>query len=79
MTYVNITEAKQKLPELVGLIATEQEDDIVIMLNGKPAAKIIRCTPYPTKRTGRGKGKFIIPDDWDAKDEEIASSFLGAK
>lgn len=65
MTYVSVAEAKEKLPELIGLIATEQEDDITILLHGKLAAKIIRYNPPRKRRAGVGKGKFIIPDNWD--------------
>lgn len=77
MTVMNVAEAQEKLPELVGLVANKQEDDIIIMIDGNAAVKIVRCTPQ--KRTGRGKGKFIIPEDWDAKDEEIMPFFSGVK
>ena len=65
MTYISITEAKEKLPELVGLIATEQEEDVTITINGKPTAKIIRCNPPRKRRMGIADGKFTIPDNWD--------------
>ena len=77
MTVMNVAEAQEKFPELVDLVANKHEDDIIIMINGIPAVKIVRCTPQ--KRTGHGKDKFIIPDDWDAKDEEIMPFFSGAK
>lgn len=65
MTYVSIKEAKEKLPELVGLIATEQEDDVTITIHGKPTAKITRCTPPRKRIMGIADGKFTIPDNWD--------------
>ena len=78
MTYiVSIKEAKEKLPELVGLIATEQEDDAVIMINGKPAAKIVRYEPPRKRIIGIAKGKFKIPseEDWKKMDKEIEEMF----
>ncbi|MBQ3759310.1 MAG: hypothetical protein IJM47_00785 [Synergistaceae bacterium] len=75
MYTVEASDARDKLRELVGLIVSEQEDDIIISVNGIPEVKMTRYEPKVSRRVGVAKGKFIIPDDWDAKDEEIAELF----
>ena len=74
---VEVSDVKDKLPELVGLIVSEQEDDIVISIHGIPAVKMERyIQPDVSKRIGVAKGKFIVPDDFDTMmSDEIAEMF----
>lgn len=73
---VDINEAEGKLSELVGKLQYSGERQVIITKRGVPVARITDYYAEPLKRrTGRAKGKFIIPDDWDAKDAEIAEMF----
>ncbi len=73
---IDIEEAREKLSELVGKISFGDERQVIITKRGMPVAKITDYYAEPLKRrTGRAKGKFIIPDDWDTKNDEIAEMF----
>ncbi|MBQ2615872.1 MAG: hypothetical protein IJG51_09835 [Synergistaceae bacterium] len=74
---VEVSDVKDKLPELVGLIVSEQEDDIVISIHGIPAVKMERYVqPDVSKRIGVAKGKFIVPDDFDTMKPSHAPTTL---
>lgn len=76
MAYVNVMQTKEKLYELLGMLEDGEENQIVITRKGKPVAKIILYTEEPASyRIGAAKGKFIVPDDFDAGNEEIAKMF----
>lgn len=70
MTQVNMLEVKDGLPELVKMLETKQEDVIYLVRNG------IAVKPV-SKRIGVAEGKFKIPDEFAAWDEEIADMFEG--
>lgn len=75
---VNVFEAKTDFSKLIRLVESRREEYITVARNGKPVAKIV---PYETapvsKRIGIAKGKFTIPDDFDAGNEEIAAMLMG--
>ena len=74
--YVNVTEAKEQLYELLGLLADGEENQIVITRKGRPVAKIMDYYAVPSsKRIGIAEGKFTVADDWDKEDHEIAKLF----
>ena len=78
MMQVNVLEAKTDLSKLIRLIETNREDEIRVARNGKPVVKIIAIDKKPiSKRIGVAKGKFTMPDDFDADNEYIASLFMG--
>ena len=55
------------------------EEFITIARNGKPVAKIVPYDSAPvSKRIGIAKGKFTVPDDFDAGNEEIAAMLMGS-
>lgn len=71
--YVNAARAKETLYELLGLLEDGEENQIVITRKGRPVAKITDYYDEPTTvRIGVAKGKFTVPDDFDADNEEIA-------
>lgn len=78
MTKVNMFEAKTELSKLVRMLEDRQEDIIYLARNGTTVAQM---TLVPDKispnRIGVAEGKFTIPDDFDAWDEEILSMFEG--
>ncbi len=69
---VSIVEAKRDFSKLISLLETKKEDSIVVSRNGKPVVQMIYIEETPvSKRIGIAKGKFKIPDDFDAANEEI--------
>lgn len=78
MTTVNMLEAKTSLSRLVDAIEQGRETEILIARNGKPAAKLVPLVTKPAgHRIGVAKGLFVVPDDIDMHDEEVARLFLG--
>ncbi|WP_197713637.1 type II toxin-antitoxin system Phd/YefM family antitoxin [Hydrogenophilus thermoluteolus] len=52
----------------------------VIARNGRPVAKLVPIDMASTgKRIGVAKGKFEVPDNIDAHNEEITRLFLGGQ
>ena len=76
MSPVNMLEAKSSLSRLVEAIEQGREREIVIARNGKPAARLVPIHTVPAgKRIGVAKGKFVVPDDIDAHNAEVAELF----
>jgi prevent-host-death family protein len=71
-------EAKNNLSKLVEAVESGGECEIIIARNGKPAARLV---PIEGKRQGvrlgLAKGKFVVPDDIDRDNDEIAKMFYG--
>jgi len=73
---VNIYEAKTRLSGLVDQAASG--NDVIIARNGKPQARITALVPSRGKiQYGLLKGKFTVPDDFDAPDSNIETMFYG--
>lgn len=78
MEIVNMFEAKSSLSRLVDAIATGREREIILARNGRPAAKLVALDePLANQRIGVAKGKFVVPDDIDADNDEVARLFCG--
>lgn len=74
MTQVNIFDAKTNLSQLIKLLETKQEDEIIIARNGKPAAKLILFVSRENnKRTGlfNGQMKSMTQEEFDSVNKEI--------
>ena len=71
----NIYDAKAHLSQLVERAASGEE--ITIAKAGKPRAKLVPITPTAKERKpGRLKGKFTVPDDFDAPlPDDVLDSF----
>ena len=75
---VNVFEAKTDFSKLLRLIESKREESITVARNGKPIAKIVPYESAPvSRRIGIAKGKFTVPDDFDADNEEIAAMLTG--
>ena len=61
---VNVAEAKARLSELVQRAARGEE--IVIARNGEPQARLVALAPKRIRVPGKGAGKWIVSDDFDA-------------
>ncbi len=79
MQSVNMFEAKTNLSKLVEAIESGREDEVVIARNGRPVARLAPLADKPLgNRLGTAKGKFVMPDSFDADNEAIARLFGGA-
>ncbi len=78
MQTVNMLQAKTTLSRLVEAVESGKEREIVIARNGRPAARLVPIDDVPAgKRIGVAKGKFVVPDDIDQHNDEIARLFNG--
>lgn len=78
MRTVNMLQAKSTLSKLVEEIEQGKHTEIIIARNGRPAAKLVSIdTSAADKRLGVAKGKFHVPDDIDACNDDLARLFLG--
>ena len=75
---VGVFEAKTDFSRLIRLVESRREESITVARNGRPVAKIVPYDNAPvSKRIGVAKGKFEVPDDFDAGNEEIAAMLMG--
>ena len=80
MQAVNMFQAKSSLSRLVEYVEQGQESEIILARNGCPAAKIVPIDTIPAgRRIGIAKGKFEVPDDIDAHNDEAALLFAGGQ
>lgn len=80
MHLVNMLDAKVSLSRLVDDIEQGREWEIIIARNGRPAARLVPIEAAPTdRRIGVAKGKFEVPDDIDAHNDEVARLFQGGQ
>jgi prevent-host-death family protein len=78
MQAIDMSQAKSSLSRLMDAIEQGQEREIVIARNGRPAANLVPVDATPSgKHTGATKGRFVIPDDIDAHNDEVARLFSG--
>ncbi|MGA1253437.1 MAG: type II toxin-antitoxin system Phd/YefM family antitoxin [Burkholderiaceae bacterium] len=78
MAMVNMLKAKSTLSRLVEAVEMGREKEVILARNGRPVAKIVPLNNGPLpKRLGVAKGKFVVPDNIDAHNAEVARLFLG--
>jgi len=76
MPVVNIHEAKSTLSRLVEAVESGVETEIVIARNGRPVARLVPLPTTPTPiRIGVARGQFVVPDDIDETNDEVAALF----
>ena len=74
---VNVFEAKTDFSKLIRLVESRRDESITVARNGKPVARIVPYESAPvSRRIGIAKGKFEVPDDFDAGNEEIAAMLM---
>jgi prevent-host-death family protein len=65
MQSVNIHEAKTHLSRLLNRVSAGEE--VIISKAGKPVARLIPWSePVSKRKAGLDRGKFQVPDDFDA-------------
>lgn len=78
MSPITMHDAKTNLSRYVALVESGAEERVVIARGDTPAAMLVPFEPLDT--TGRldvAQGKFDVPDDIDAHNDEIAALFEG--
>jgi prevent-host-death family protein len=78
MTVVNMHDAKTRLSKLVAAIRSGEEREVVIAVNGTPAARLVPIEPRPKIKWGLLKGKIKAPDNFDELNPEIEKLFYGS-
>ena len=61
---VGVHEAKTQLSKLLRLVDEGQE--VEILRNGEPVARLVAAGPRPVRRFGTDRGTFVVPEDFDA-------------
>jgi prevent-host-death family protein len=71
----NMHEAKSKLSQLVESALNGEE--VVIAKSGKPAVRLVPCSPNQNREFGKFKGQIEISEDFDSKgsSDELAQEF----
>ena len=65
MQMINIHEAKTHLSKL--LVRVSAGEEIIISKAGRPLARLVAWRePVMTRKPGLDRGKFQVPDDFDA-------------
>ena len=77
MSVVNMHQAKSNLSRLVAAVRSGAEREVVIAINGTPAARLVPIEPRAQLRWGLLKGKIVIPDAIDGTNKEIERLFDG--
>jgi len=78
MKTVNMLEAKSSLSRLVAAVEEGLEREIIIARNGRPVARLVPIqTSMPQRRMGVAAGKFMVPDEIDESNADIARLFAG--
>ncbi len=78
MQAINMLQAKTNLSRLVEAIEQGTEREIVIARNGRPVAKLVPVSDVPIeRRIGVARDLFVVPDDIDAHNRDVARLFRG--
>lgn len=77
MPTVNMHDAKSRLSQLVAAVRSGTEREVVIAINGTPAARLVPIESKPKPRWGLLKGKIAVPDSIDGLNQRIENLFEG--
>ncbi len=78
MPTIDMQQAKSSLSRLLEAIEQGRVREIIIVRNGRPAAKLVPMdTVQVGKRIGVAKGKFTVPDSIDTYNENVTRMILG--
>ncbi len=78
MTQINMLQAKTELSKLIVMLENKEEEQILIARNGVPVARLSLYTP-PKQHINLGmfEGKYDIPDDIDACNDDVLTLMGG--
>ena len=75
---VNIHDAKTNLSRLLEAVESGRETEVIIARNGRPVGKLTAVLPQKQQiRWGVARGLFVVPENIDRDNEEIAQLFHG--
>lgn len=75
MVTVNMHEAKTKLSRLVKDVRDGTQAEIIIAIDGVPAARLLPYDAPPARSLGMDRGLVRIADDFDEPNADIARAF----
>lgn len=77
MHTVSLFDAKTHLSRIVDELVSGSEQEVVISRHGKPMVRVtaIQGTRDVSHRIGIARGRFVVPDDIDTANTEIAALF----
>lgn len=77
MCKMNVLEAKTNFSKIIAMLERKEEKEVIVARAGKPVVKITLCEDREdvSKRIGIAEGKFVLPDDIDEYNDEIARMF----
>lgn len=78
MKTVNMHAAKSSLSRLVHDVSSGIESEIVIAIDGKPAARIVPLEKPRARELGLDRGLVKVAADFDEVDSEITELFEGS-
>jgi len=71
---VGVHEAKTQLSRL--LVDVAAGEDVIITRRGEEVARLVPPNPQPVRAFGLDRGRFVVPDDFDAPlDESMLDDF----
>lgn len=73
---VGVHEAKTTLSKLLKRVAAGEE--VTITRGGEPVARLVAAEGPPRRELGMDRGRFTVPDDFDAPlDDDLLRAFEG--
>ena len=76
MCQMNVLEAQTNFSKIIAMLERGEEKEVIVARAGKPAVRITWIEQEDvSKRIGVAKGKFVLPDDIDECNDEIARMF----
>ena len=76
MQTISLFDAKTHLSRFVDQLVSGTENEVVISRHGKPMVRVTAIRPKDvSNRIGIAKGKFIIPEDFEAVNPEVERLF----
>lgn len=76
MQTISLFDAKTHLSRIVEDLTRGTEQEVVISRHGKPMVRVVAIHPKDaSRRIGLKKGQFVVPDDIDSANPEVARLF----
>ena len=76
MCQMNVLEAKTNFSKIIKMLENHEEEEVIVARSGQPVVRISLVPQVDvSKRIGLFKGKFVVPDDIDEMNDEIAEMF----
>jgi prevent-host-death family protein len=71
-----MSEAKAQFSRLIAEVEAGSEKEIIISRNGRPVARLVGLEKQPAGiRFGLARGQFVVPEDIDETNDEIAEMY----